>query len=86
MIYGIYSIFDTIGLTYMHPELAVNDNVAVRNFATRFANSESVYAMNPADFRLCKLGEFDPIKGIITPFDNPEVIIDGVSAKNMIGG
>lgn len=83
MIYGLYCIFDTVAGNYLAPSPAVNDSVAIRNFATNFANEKDVMALNAADFKLCKVGEFDPIKGEIIHCDTT-VVIDGISARNLI--
>lgn len=83
MIYSLYSIFDSVAGAYMQPYLAVNDNVAIRNFAANFAKEGDIMSLNAADFRLVKVGSFDPTNGVIEPCE-PILVIDGVSARNSI--
>lgn len=84
MIYGLYSVYDVVAGVFMAPSMAVNDNVAQRNFAANFVNTNPIMALNPADFRLMKVAEFSPENGCVTPCD-PVLVIDGVSAKNTVG-
>lgn len=83
MIYGLYSVFDVVAGAYMAPSMAVNDNVAQRSFAANFGGDNPIFALNPADFRLMKVGEFSPESGNIVACE-PVLVCDGVSAKNMI--
>lgn len=69
---------------FMAPQLDVNDQSAVRNFANTMQNApaESIIGFAPADFDLYKLGTFDSEKGM---FDTgiPEFLANGAS---VIGG
>lgn len=85
MIYGMYCVYDVIAGAYMAPIIAVNDNVAIRSFASNFADDKGIYALNPADFRLVKVATFSPETAAIEVCASPVVVIDGVGAKSLIG-
>lgn len=79
MIYGLYTMYDSVAALYQQPFTAVNDEVAARSFKANFANSSSVLALNPSDFRLVKIGSMDMSTGVITVIPE-EVILTGAAA------
>lgn len=82
MIYGMYSIFDTVAGAYTAPFISVNDAVAKRQFAQNFYDHGSVMGMNPADFRLMRIGDYDIQNGTVFAKDH-EVVINGAECMAM---
>lgn len=84
MVYGVYSMRDK-HVGFMEPRLDVNDQSAIRNFASALKNApaESILGFAPVDFDLYKLGTFDTEKGMYNCFGVPEFLISGSS---VVGG
>ena len=61
----IFSIFDKQSNTYGRPFTAVNDVRAQRAFNQLKENPESDLCKYPQDFKLTRLGTFDPLTGKI---------------------
>lgn len=74
MIYNIYSVRDRL-TGYTGLVLDQTDETASRSFGNSFA-AGSIQQYKPTDFDLYCLGQFDTIKGVITPID-PRLVLTG---------
>lgn len=79
MKYGVYSIRDA-RTGFLPPTVDQNDSSAMRNFAHACMQKESLLFSHIEDYALCKIGEFDSSKGVITP-QLVDVILDGSSIQ-----
>lgn len=77
-----YSVYDVVASVYSHPFYTVNDAVAVRDFTSAALDPQSKLYANPADFRLCKIGEFDDSVGMLLPLDQPQVLVSADAVIN----
>lgn len=74
---GLYVIYDK-HTGYMAPSCQKNDDTAKRAFGLDIKSDEmNVINVNPADFNLQKIGEYETDTGVITPC-NPTIICDAV--------
>lgn len=71
MIFGIYSILDTITGNYANPFYQVNDASAERLFLQICKSPE--HAGQSIDYKLFKLGTFNTLTGAIDPI-KPEFL------------
>lgn len=78
----VYSVYDAVASVYSHPFYSVNAGVATRDFTTAVLDPSTKIYANPADFRLCCLGEFDDSTGALIPYDQVSVIVSGDSVIN----
>lgn len=62
---NIYTIFDSVSKTYNKPFYQSNDDTACRAFTNAINDSESQLSLNPSDFTLYYLAEFDDESGEI---------------------
>lgn len=67
---NLYSIYDRVVGEYFSPSPALRDEVIIRDFM-------SVCKSHPHgdDFELYKIGYWNPVKGLLTPFEKPEFIV-----------
>lgn len=76
---GVFAIRDK-HTGFLEPKLNINEQVAIRGFATAINNSPvgSEIGFAPGDFDLYKLGEFDSDTGM---YDThiPEFVVSGSS-------
>lgn len=79
MKYGVYSIRDA-RTGFLPPTVDQNDSSAMRNFAHACMQKESLLFSHIEDYSLCKIGEFDSSKGVISP-QLVDVILDGSSIQ-----
>ena len=79
MKYGLYSVRDE-KVGFLPPLTDQSEQSAIRAFAFAINNPENIMNFSPKDFDLYKVGEFDSIKGVITPLDIPELVYSGTSA------
>lgn len=63
----LYGVRDKVAGTFGSPFMAVNDDVAKRQFAFAFKDERSLLASSPSDYELHLLGCFDQETGIIEP-------------------
>lgn len=70
----IYAVRDKAADSFLNPFVAVNDAVAIRQFAAAFGDDRTVMGSNPGDFELHLLGVFNTETGEINPV--PDKIID----------
>ena len=83
MIVGLYSYFDRKAHCYGAPFTAVNNDVAVRQFAGLIQDAGSRLAIY--DTELYKVGGFDADKGEVYQGD-PEFICDYYAASELLKG
>lgn len=77
----IYSIQDIKAGNFNNPLFAVNDLCACRSISNALADPATSLALDPADFILFCIGEFDSQSGVITPLDVPKLISPVVNLK-----
>lgn len=63
---GIYTVYDSIAKVHSSPIMLLNDDVAIRIMKNCVNNQEHNYSLNPTDYTLYKLGEFDDNTAEIT--------------------
>lgn len=63
MIYKVFSVYDSKARSYSRPFYAINEEIAVRMFASAIDDPESQLGKHPADFSLHLLGSFDDSTG-----------------------
>ena len=83
MIVGLYSYFDRKAHCYGAPFTAVNNDVAVRQFAGLIQDAGGRLAIY--DTELYKVGGFDSEKGFVYQGD-PEFICDYYGASELLKG
>lgn len=68
---SMYAIRDLKAGTFNAPAIMENDAVAIRSFGDLVEDKSkgSLISLHPADFALCKVGEFDIEKGVLIPAD-----------------
>ena len=83
MIVGLYSYFDRKAHCFGAPFTAVNNDVAVRQFAGLIQDAGGRLAIY--DTELYKVGEFNGDNGIVTPCQT-EFICDYYAASELLKG
>lgn len=83
MIVGLYSYFDRKAHCYGAPFTAVNNDVAVRQFAGLIQDAGARLAI--FDTELYKVGEFDGENGVVVPCQ-VEFICDYYNAAALLKG
>ena len=83
MIVGLYSYFDRKAHCYGAPFTAVNNDVAVRQFAGLIQDAGGRLAI--FDTELYKVGEFNGDSGVVTPCQT-EFICDFYAASELLKG
>ena len=76
---NMYSVYDKKALVYSQPFTAINDEVAQRIMKNCVDNPEHNYGLNPEDYQLLRIGEFDDQEGAITPDEKP--LLDLITLK-----
>lgn len=74
----VFAIFDEKARAYASPFYFHHDGEALRAFADLCEDAKSRVNRHPGDFRLYRLGEFDPISGLITGLVVPYYLAAGV--------
>ncbi len=77
----VVSVYDTVANLYGAPFVAINEQVAVRQFIAeqQHPNGRSPMQTHPTDFRLFKLGTFDDQRGAYELLSQPEFLYQGVA-------
>lgn len=83
MTVGLYSYFDRKAHVYGAPFMAVNNDVAVRQFAGLIQDAAGRLAI--FDTELYKVGEFDGDNGVVVPCQ-VEFICDYYKASELLKG
>ena len=68
---SMYAIRDLKAGTFNAPVIMDNDAVATRSFGDLVCDRQkgTLISTHPADFALCRVGEFDIEKGVLIPAD-----------------
>ena len=66
MVHKIYSVYDVKSQTYTFPFFQATRAQAIRTFTNMAKNNEHHFSLNPEDFTLFEIGEFDDTLGTIT--------------------
>lgn len=69
----LYGVRDKVAGSFGSPFMAVNDDVARRQFAFAFKDERSVLASSPGDYELHLIAEYNQETGEIVPI--PDLII-----------
>jgi hypothetical protein len=69
----IYSVYDAVAKVWNQPFYQMNDQVAQRTIANCVNTQGHNYNMNPEDFSLYFIGEFNDQDGIITPVKEKKI-------------
>lgn len=80
MIYGVYAIRDQL-VGFGNPSIAVNDEVAERQFQIIVNDSNNSISVSPKYYDLYKIGEYDDETGALKPLDLPQMLLTGLSVK-----
>ena len=86
---NMYSVYDRIAQVYTAPVHLLSDEVAIRVMKNCVHNPEHNYSLNPEDYALYKVGEFDDNLGqveISTGEDNNDIfypvkVVDLITLK-----
>ena len=78
MIYEVFAIYDKAVKNYMVPQFEQTKEVAIRNFKVAMNRKDLFLYMQPEDFTLYRLGEYDS-KTAELKFKEPELVCDGMS-------
>lgn len=83
----VFCVHDLKANVYMQPWCAINDAVAIRQFAASVnpvsLDRSSPISATPEDFTLFRCGEFDDSTGLVTPLDAPVSLGNGVQFKRV---
>lgn len=82
MKYGVYAIRDQL-VGYMQPTIAVNDDVALRQFSVLINQDKSgtLLTATPQYFDLYKIGEYDDDDGSLKAVKPVQLVVTGISVK-----
>jgi hypothetical protein len=78
---NMYSVYDKKAEVYSQPFTAINDEVAQRIIKNCVNNPEHNYGLNPEDYQLLKVGEFNDSEGQIIEDQKP--ILDLITLKKV---
>lgn len=79
MIYKVFSVYDSKAKSYSQPFFAINEELAIRMFASAIGDPKSELCKHSADFSLHLLGAFDDSSG--TFHDQIEKLNLGLAAS-----
>lgn len=81
------SVFDSVSGKFGTPVTIDNDASAIRAFCDMVNNKDTIIGQHPADFKLYKVGYFNPDTGeIYSKFDkDADVLCTGLEALAMKG-
>ena len=79
MMRPVFSVRDQM-VGFNDPFIAVNQQVAERDFTNVVNNPNGRIYLNPNHYDLYRIGDFDTEKGILIPSE-PELILTGMSVK-----
>jgi len=69
MKHKMYSVYDSKAQVWMRPLFMRADGEAIRAFRASVADPQHQFGMNPADYTMFAIGEFDDDKGIAVAYD-----------------
>lgn len=68
----LYTVYDSAAEDSSPPFLSKNDAVAYRSY-TQFLSSVPKH-LNPSDFKLYAIGEYDPSSMVVSPLPKPLIV------------
>lgn len=71
---------------YLEPICALTEGMAMRSFRMAVETPEHQFAVNPQDYALFYLGEFDQDTGVLIPAEQVRQICTGLQMKQMAQG
>lgn len=71
----LVSIYDRVAMCYSEPKMFYNEPCAVRWFNGVMTDTK----LPPDDFELHGVGTFDISRGVVTPFEKPQFIQQGLN-------
>jgi len=75
-VFGVYALYDIVGMTYMQPFYFQHDAQAVRKIQDDLAEPNNYVAKHPKDYRLCKIGTYDLNSGELVGVETPIFVCD----------
>lgn len=69
MKHKMYSVYDSKAQVYMKPILMRADGEATRAFKASIASPDHQFALNPGDYTMFGIGEFDDDSGVVSTYD-----------------
>lgn len=81
MISFMYSVYDVKAQAYMLPFFQATDALAIRSFENAVNKEGHAFNMNPEDYRLALIGQFDDETALVTSQD-AHILIHGLQASN----
>lgn len=75
-VFGVYALYDVVGMTYMQPFYFQHDAQAVRKIQDDMSEPNSYVAKHPKDYRLFKLGSYDLNVGELVGAPAPIFVCD----------
>ena len=81
MKYPMYAIRD-VKTSFLPPQLAMNDEDSIRQFAMMVNSPEKVYGFQPKDFDLYQVGSFDTEKGVLEVESPIRFVVAGSALVN----
>ena len=82
----MYSVYDSKAQVWMKPIYMRADGEAIRAFKASIADSNHQFGMNPADYTMFGIGEFDDDKGIAVAYDTFVNLGNGVQHMPQAAG
>ena len=82
MIHRVYSVFDDKADFFLPPFFQTTEGQARRVFSDAVKQKDHPFALNPHDFHLYHLGEYDDMVGMITSLDKPKLLVSAKEIAN----
>lgn len=80
-----YSVYDAVAKCYTAPFNMLNDDVAIRTMANCVNDPQHNYSLNPTDYTLFKVGEFDDNEGTYEPKHEQVTNLNNLAIRNDAG-
>ena len=77
---NIYSIHDSKAQAYGQPFLLHTDGLATRSYIQAVTKQDSLYAKNPLDYTLFRIGVYDDETSLIKSEAPPEMLLTAMQA------
>lgn len=81
MMLKIYAVFDDKAKAFIQPFYMLNDALAIRSFTNAVNTDKSQLNVNPEDYTLFAIGEFDDAGGKLVA-RNPELLVSGLQVRS----
>nr|QJB20429.1 MAG: nonstructural protein [Microvirus sp.] len=76
-----FAIHDKAVNSYSAPAVISSERDAIEAFKASIANPESSHHKHSADYTLVCIGEYDEFTGVITPYADKHIVVNGSSLK-----